>query len=64
MRCLLGGCYTKRSIQSHAHVQGLLVQDMRLIFMQASVFIAVFSPEEDTALFSGAAVFSGFSAFQ
>lgn len=44
MRCLLGACYTKRSIESHAHMQGLVVRDMSLIFMQASVLLHFFFP--------------------
>lgn len=45
-------------------MQELAVRDMSLIFMQAFVLLHFFSPEEDTLLFSQAAVFSGFSAFQ
>lgn len=47
-------------------MQGLavLVRDMRLMFMQNYVLLLFPPTEGNTALFSRAAVFSGFNAFQ
>lgn len=62
--CLGSLLYQTPHIESRAHMRGLAAQDMSLIFMQAPVLLR-FSPRERVAaLFSGAAVFSGFTAFR
>lgn len=50
--------------ERHAHMQGLAVQNMSLIFMQASILLQLFPRKRLLHCFQEQLFFSGFSAFQ